>query len=268
VTARAARGLATRLVVDVAANLGFFTRLPSPAFAQAKPDWPQIAWAAPLAGAIVGAIGGLTLGIALVGLDLPPMVSATLAVAALTLVTGALHEDGLADVADGFGGGATREAKLAIMRDSRIGAFGATALGLGLILRIAAIAALTRSGLGFAVAGITLAGAAARAGALAPLALLPPARSDGAGAGALGVDGSHLTAAALSLIAVAGVAGILALDVTRALFACVIAAAVGYGACALARRPIGGQTGDVAGASAQICEMAALCALLIGGRAV
>ena len=76
----------------------------------------------------------------------------TLAITALwSIVAGALHEDGLADVADGFGGGATRERKLEIMRDSRIGAFGAAALALSLILRVAALGALLERGIGEAV---------------------------------------------------------------------------------------------------------------------
>jgi adenosylcobinamide-GDP ribazoletransferase len=262
-----AAGPIRRLAGDLAANLGFFTLLPLPVSARMKPDWPRIAWAAPLAGAAIGACGGVALELARM-MELPPLVGATLAIGALSWLTGALHEDGLADVADGFGGGATREAKLAIMRDSRVGAFGALALGFSLLLRVGALAAMTRLGSGFAFAGLALAGAAARAGALAPLALLPPARADGAGAGATGLDGAHLTAAALALVAVALLSGLFALDVTRALFACVLAAAAAYGVTALARRQIGGQTGDVAGASAQISEIVVLCALLIGGRAV
>ena len=78
----------------------------------------------------------------------------------------------------------TRDAKLAIMRDSRIGAFGAVALVLSLILRVGALAALARGGFGVAAASLILSGAASRAGALVPLALLPPARTDGAGASA------------------------------------------------------------------------------------
>jgi adenosylcobinamide-GDP ribazoletransferase len=260
-----ARATAMRGIGDLAANLAFFTRLPIPNRTHAAPDWPRIAWAAPIAGAVVGAIGGLALGVAH-ALALPPLLSATLAIGALALTTGALHEDGLADVADGFGGGATREAKLAIMRDSRIGAFGTLALVLSTLLRLGALAPMARQGPGNAVAALILAGAVARAGALAPLVWLPPARTDGAGASAASLDGSHLTGAALSVVAVALVTGGLELDVTRAFFAAVLAAAAAYGMCALARRQIGGQTGDVAGATAQMCEIVALCALLIGGR--
>jgi adenosylcobinamide-GDP ribazoletransferase len=259
------RDFAGRLIRDVTANLRFFTRLPLSSADTRPPDWPRMAWAAPLAGAIIGAIGGIAL-IVSNELSLPPLLCAAFAVAALAATTGALHEDGLADVADGFGGGATREAKLAMMRDSRIGAFGAVALVLSLIIRVGAIAALMRQSPGNAFAALVLAGAAARAAALAPLALLPPARSDGAGAGAAGLDGAHLTAATLTVVAIAFVTGLIWLGVVRALFSAVIAGASAWGVCGLARREIGGQTGDVAGAAAQMSEVAALCALLIGGR--
>ncbi len=265
--AASASRLWRRFVSDVAANLRFFTRLPAPGSVSA-PDWAHIGWAAPFAGAIVGAIGALALGVAR-ELALPVWIEAAMAVAALAIVTGGLHEDGLADVADGFGGGRDRETKLAIMRDSRIGTYGSLALNLGIFLRIAAIAAMLRpgpSGPGFAFAGLVLASATARATALAPLVWLAPARADGVGAAAGRLDPSVLFAAAASLAAVAFVTGLYALDVTRALFACVVAAAAVWGFTRIARRQIGGQTGDVAGAAAMIGEIAALCALLIGGR--
>ena len=126
---------------DVADALRFFTRLrvgePAPGAAL---DLGRIAWAAPVAGAAVGLIGALVLALT-TRLGLPLFLRAGLATAALVALTGALHEDGLADVADGFGGGATRAAKLEIMRDSRVGAYGAIALALALILRVGALTA-------------------------------------------------------------------------------------------------------------------------------
>ena len=153
------------------------------------------------------------------------------------------------------------------MRDSRIGAFGAIALVLSLLLRVGALAALTRGGFAVAAASLILSGAASRAGALIPLALLPPARADGAGASAGRLQTSDLIAAGLAVAGVAFVAGLAALGVVRAVFAGVLAAAASWGMSVLARRQIGGQTGDVAGAAQQAAEIACLCALLIGGRA-
>ncbi len=255
---------------DVIGNLRFFSRLPTPTRAAdidtgGGLNLAEIAWATPIAGALIGALGALALGLAVL-LDLPPFLGAAFAVATLALATGALHEDGLADVADGFGGGQTRESKLAIMRDSRIGAFGAVALVLSLTMRVGALAALARGGFGGAAASLILAGAASRAGALVPLALLPAARADGAGASAGRLETKDLIAAGLAVVGVAFLAGLGALGVTRALFACVLAAAASWAMSALARRQIGGQTGDVAGAAQQVAEIACLCGLLIGGR--
>src|SRR5580693_4709978 len=131
---------------DVADALRFFTRLrlgePGPSAAL---DFGRIAWAAPVAGAAVGLAGAVVLALTTL-LGLPLLLRAGLATAALVAATGALHEDGLADVADGFGGGATRARKLEIMRDSQVGAYGAIALALALILRIGALAAALDGG--------------------------------------------------------------------------------------------------------------------------
>lgn len=256
---------------DVMRALRFFSRLPTPAYGAARAtdaglDLAPIAWATPIAGALIGALGALALGLAML-LRLPPFVGAAFAVATLTLATGALHEDGLADVADGFGGGATREAKLAIMRDSRVGVFGAIALILSLLLRVGALAALADDGFRVATASLILSGAASRAGALVPLWRLPPARADGVGASAGRLETKDWTAAGLSVVAIAFVVGLLALGVVRAVFACVLATGASLAVSALARRQIGGQTGDVAGAAQQLAEIACLCGLLIGARA-
>ncbi len=250
-------------VRDVADALRFFTRLPLPAGDRAAFDMNRIAWAVPPAGAIVGLVGVAVLAAAH-GLALPRLFSAALATAALAAATGALHEDGLADVADGFGGGATAPRKLEIMRDSRIGAFGATALTLSLILRVGALAAALRAGLWGASASLILVAAVSRAGALTPLAFLGPARSDGAGAAAGRLDPAAFAAACGAALVIAFAAGILATGLGRAL-AAVLASAIGAAAMtALADRQIGGQTGDVAGAAQQWAEIAAWCGLLIG----
>jgi adenosylcobinamide-GDP ribazoletransferase len=140
---------------DIAAALRFFTRLPLSPDEGTPFDIDRIAWAAPVAGVAVGLVGSLVLAITQ-GLGLPALFSATLATATLVAATGALHEDGVADVADGFGGGATRARKLHIMRDSRIGAYGAVALTLALILRVGALAAALKAGFWFAAGALIL----------------------------------------------------------------------------------------------------------------
>jgi len=254
-------GVAAR-AEDVVDALRFFTRLPLPA--SRGFDFARIAWAAPVAGAAVGLIGAVALAAA-AALGLPPFVAAALAIAAMVGVTGALHEDGLADVADGFGGGATRERKLAIMRDSRIGSFGAAALMLSLMLRAGALSAALAHGVWGAAAALVLAAAVSRAGALAPLATLAPARPDGAGAAAAkGLAPPGFAACCGVAAAIALGLGLAALGLGLAL-AALVAAALGAAAMtALAQRQIGGQTGDVAGAAQQAAEIAAWCGLLIG----
>jgi cobalamin synthase len=130
------------LVVDVKIALIFLTRLPlRHAGAITGEDLARASWANPIAGALIGASGALVYLIAY-SIGLPPLLSALLAVAATILITGALHEDGLGDVADGFGGAFEREKKLAIMRDSRIGTYAGLALILSVAIRAAALTAI------------------------------------------------------------------------------------------------------------------------------
>ena len=197
-------------------------------------DIDRIAWAAPVAGVVVGLIGALVLALTTL-LGLPMLLRAGLATAALVVATGALHEDGLADVADGFGGGATRARKLEIMRDSRIGAYGAIAIALALILRVGALAAALDGGFWRAGSSLMLVAALSRAAALTPLALLPPARADGAGAAAGRLDSNALAAAWGSALVVALALGLVALGLAHALLAALMSGAgalamVAYGA--------------------------------------
>jgi adenosylcobinamide-GDP ribazoletransferase len=237
------------------AACAFLTRLPLGAARDdlLAPSLAQAAWAFPLVGAIVGVSGGIAYAIAS-ALALPGLAAALIAVAATVLVTGALHEDGLADTADGFGGGATRDEKLAIMRDSRTGAYGGLALIFSVGLRAAAIADIpTRwQVLGALVAAHAL----ARAVLPAALRLLPPARSDGLGATA-GQPEQNAALIALGIGLVVAVIGIgLRAGLSAALATALIAAAIGW----LAQRQIGGQTGDVMGAIEQGAETVALLA--------
>jgi len=260
-------GRLARAAGDIAEAMRFFTRLPVGEPAPSAPlDIDRIAWAAPIAGAAVGLIGALALGLASL-LGLPLILRAGLATAALVAATGALHEDGLADVADGFGGGATRARKLEIMRDSRIGAYGAIAIAIALILRVGALAAALDGGFWRAALSIILVAALSRAGALTPLTLLPPARPDGAGAAAGRLETSALLAAWGVAVAIALGLGLVALGLAHAFIAILTSEAGALSMVALARRALGGQTGDVAGAAQQVSEIAAWCGLLIGHAA-
>jgi adenosylcobinamide-GDP ribazoletransferase len=237
------------------AALTFLTRLPL-GRAQADAPAPSLAvtsWAFPLVGVVIGAIGGIAYVIAR-GLALPALAAALIAVATTALVTGALHEDGLADTADGFGGGATREAKLDIMRDSRIGTFGVLALIFSIGLRTAAIAEI---GLRWHVFAALIAAHALSRGVLpAAMHRLDPARADGLGAGAGRPEQNQVLIALGIALAVAVIAIGLRAGLSAAIAAALVATALGW----LARRQIGGQTGDVLGAIEQVAEAAALLA--------
>ncbi|WP_264811937.1 adenosylcobinamide-GDP ribazoletransferase, partial [Gluconacetobacter johannae] len=160
---------------DLLAGLGLLTRLPVGWLARgAGPvDMARSVWTWPLAGLGVGVVGGGVLAVlSLAGV--PRLPAAGWAVAVQILLTGGLHEDGLADMADGFGGGRDRARKLEIMRDSRIGAYGVLALVLSLLLRVTAAAAAAHP-----IAAMAVAGTLSRAAMTGVLAALPPARGDG-----------------------------------------------------------------------------------------
>ena len=226
--------------------LGFLTRLPlpdggyAPQRAARSPAWY------PAAGAVIGLATGCVWWIA--ACVLPPHVAVLLAVAAGLLLTGALHEDGFADCCDGLGGGRTRDRALEIMRDSRIGTYGALGLGMALAIRVAALAALP------ALFWVMIAAqAASRASMVAVIATSSYARPEGLGSAvAGGVDAGRLRLA-LAL----GAAAIIPLIVALPIMA-VIAGLIGLTAGHLAMRMafetrLGGYTGDCLGA-VQICS--------------
>ncbi|MEW9836929.1 adenosylcobinamide-GDP ribazoletransferase [Mesorhizobium marinum] len=239
-----------RAAEDVVFCVVFFTRLPLPAFDFGGRPLAQAIWAAPVAGAVVGMVGCLVYLAALM-LDVPVPVAAALTLAAGMLVTGCLHEDGLSDVADGFGGGATRERKLEIMRDSRIGAYGASALLMSALVRWSAIAALANPL--YVCSALIAAHAASRALLAAFMVLLPPARTDGlaASAGRAQADGAYVSLAigALALLAI-GASGLAVAALCLAL--------VFFGLRAACLRQIGGHTGDTLGALQQAGEITVL----------
>jgi adenosylcobinamide-GDP ribazoletransferase len=247
---------------DVRGCLRFYSRLPVRAVNgdHAMPDFARISWATPIAGAIIGAIAAGVVVAAKIA-HLPTVVAAAMSVSTLMLVTGGLHEDGLADVADGFGGGATREQKLAIMRDSRVGTYGALALCMSVLLRVAAVTAALERGVFLTALALVAASALSRAVGLIPLVTLLPARHDGAGFSARTPSPSAMRLAlyiggALSLAPAFGGASL-----GQTVAGGVAAAAGALGMAKLAERQIGGYTGDVLGAAQQIAEIAVLLAI-------
>jgi adenosylcobinamide-GDP ribazoletransferase len=252
--------------------LRFYSRLPVPEPAWERdphgpPDFGAMAPAVPLAGAVIGLCGATVLGAAQ-ALALGAVLTAALAVASLTLATGAFHEDGLADAADGLGGGSTPERRLAIMKDSRIGSYGAAALVVAYALRIAALAELIgRIGPTGAAAAIVFAAALSRTAPLILLTLLPPARASGLSYAGRRPEG-RIVAAAWAVCAVLGIAAALVgrVPLLGIGLAFLVAAVIARGMTKLSWRLIGGHTGDVAGAVQQLVEVAAYLGLLIAAR--
>jgi adenosylcobinamide-GDP ribazoletransferase len=239
---------------DIANATMFLTRLPLPPGAvDPSRSIAQASRAFPLIGLAVGAVTAAVAGV-LNFLGLSTYIAAAIAVGVACLMTGALHEDGLADTADGFGGGKTRERKLEIMRDSRIGSYGVIALVLVLVVKVAAIAELR------AAAPLILAAVVSRASVAMLLAATPNARMDGLSA----LAGRPSRAAAVAALALTAAIAVLVLFLSFAwqgiAVSLLAAAAVFFAVRSLALRQIGGQTGDVCGALQVLAETAMLAA--------
>jgi len=202
---------------------------------------------------VVGALGALA-GLGAVALGLPVTIAALIALAVQMITTGAMHEDGLADTVDGLWGGWTRERRLEIMKDSHIGTYGVLALIVSAGLRWSVLAGLLTLGAGPVVAIAVL----SRASMPALMATLPTARGNGlahkVGAPPLW---AVLSAVGLSLTIAFVAIGLSAVPASLAVLAG--ASLLGW----IAWRKIGGQTGDILGASQQITEILAGLTLLI-----
>nr|WP_243429546.1 adenosylcobinamide-GDP ribazoletransferase [Acetobacter sacchari] len=236
--------------------MGLLTRLPTGWLGAngAAMSMARSSWTWPLIGGLIGLIGGGAME-ALRALGIPAPVAALCALSVQTLLTGGLHEDGLADVADGFGGGRDRERKLAIMRDSRIGSYGALALVLTTMLRASAIAAIPADR---ALAALVLASAASRGALPLVMTLLPPAREDGLGRS---VGKPPAFAVVFGLVAPLGF-----LLITSQRPAEWTATMIGAAFIAImAWRQINGYTGDVLGATVVVAECGAMIAASAGG---
>ncbi len=238
-----------RAFAESKAALGLLTRLPVPI--SVPPSLADAAWAFPLAGLVPGVACALSLWTGM-ALGLPSLAVGLLALAAAAVVTGALHEDGLADCGDAFAAPGDRARRLEIMRDSRIGAHGGLALIVTVGLRASGLAALGAAEMWWA-AGFAL--AAARAAPVPLMRLLPLARADGL-AVSVGQPSWARTVLALALAALfmvgagwGGIAAFVFAGLTLGIWAM------------LAKRWFGGYTGDVLGAAEQFAEIALLLTL-------
>ncbi len=232
----------------------FLTRLPTPRLKAFAPDWiTRAARYFPLAGQLVGLISA-AVWLAARQL-LPALPAAVLAVAAGVLATGGFHEDGLADTADGLGGGQDRQSRLVIMKDSRLGAFGALALGLALSLKITLLAGMAPWAGALA---LFVAHGGARAAAVVVMAALPYAGDEDAAKIKPVPQGVKAWEAGLALAL--GGWPILFLGAPRAVLGIILTSGASGAVAWLARRLIGGVTGDVLGGVEQVAEIALLMA--------
>jgi adenosylcobinamide-GDP ribazoletransferase len=240
---------------DLRLAIAFSTRLPLGRPGGRPGDRPErvrrALRLAPLAGLLVALFVAGVL-VVLESLSLPPLAAALIAVAAGFWLTGGLHEDGLADTADGLGAVAPRAGRLAIMRDSRVGTFGAVALILSFGLRALALAQFDTGPA--ALAALVAAHGLSRGLFLPTMVLMAPARTDGLSGG---LPAPHRGDALVALTV--GMALTLAALGFSGALAAAIAALIACGAFLLvARARLGGYTGDVLGAVQQVGEITML----------
>ncbi|MEM6305648.1 MAG: adenosylcobinamide-GDP ribazoletransferase [Pseudomonadota bacterium] len=235
---------------DMLMALALLTRLPLPHVSFTGRSPAAAAWAYPLAGLVVGVLAAVMGALAL-WLGLPEPITAALVLVTGVLLTGAMHEDGLADCADGFWGGWTVERRLEIMKDSAIGTYGVIALTKSLLVRWSALTLLIEAD--YLAAGVIVAAVMSRATMVWVMRWLPNVRKGG-----LAAQTGRPSGTAVMIAVLLGIAAPLAAPgtPTLTLVACVGLAAVVCGL--IARAKIGGQTGDVLGATQQVCEVTAL----------
>lgn len=246
------RDVTFQLLQDLRAGLELLTRLPVPAGTSAPRS--DAAWTWPIIGTVVAALGIVGAVMAL-RVGLPVATSALIFMVVTTLASGALHEDGLADCADGFYGGRNKARRLEIMKDSQIGSYGTLALVLAALLRWTLLSDLLAGGF---FVHMIVAAALSRAMMAAVMAAVPNARGTGVsqsvGRPTYGAAGVALALAVLGGVATTGwITGLLTL------------AALGFAAATagVAKAKIGGQTGDVLGAVQQISEIGILLTAVI-----
>ncbi len=245
----------------VATSFAFLTRLPVRTTEAGPMDMAAAAAWFPLVGAVVGGVvGAVHYGLQQL---MPTSVAAAVAVAVGVLITGAFHEDGLGDTADGFGGGWTPEERLKIMADPRQGTYGVAAIVCSVLVRVAAIGAMEGA---TAIAVVCAAHLLARNLAAMGLGLARPANRGGL-AGSMRADAeakgttwrrTSLTATAWMVVFFLIVGS--TLGPIAAVSMALVASGVGLAVVRLARAKVGGVTGDVLGAIEQLAESAALVA--------
>jgi adenosylcobinamide-GDP ribazoletransferase len=238
----------------------FLTRIPvGNLYVLRAEELPRSTVYFPVVGLLVGLLGGLVLFCA--QLILPPIVAVMLCMLTTVSITGALHEDGLADAADGLVGGANPSRRLEIMRDSAIGVYGVVALWFSLTAKLLLLGSLLEKGTAVAVCALVVANGIGRAGTVALLFACPYAR-EGKSKASPFADNVTFKEFVLSLLSPLLLAF---LFLGRDAVACICGAtATVWAAGVICRKLIGGITGDCLGATNQLIEL--VCYMLLVGR--
>lgn len=242
-----------RAIVDFHLALGLLTRLP---ITLPEGDQARAAWAYPLVGLVLGGIAAAG-GVLVIWAGWPSVLVPLVPLLLLTLMTGALHEDGLADSADGLWGGWDAQNRLQIMRDSHIGTYGVLALVFSFLLRWSALAVLFSVNAGYGLAAMLAAAILSRAALPVLMSALPHARGDGLSHRVGPVSRQN----ALIAVGIAVVMAVLLLG-GIGIWAALWGGLAGFAVAQLALWKIRGQTGDILGAAQQICEIVILLSLI------
>jgi adenosylcobinamide-GDP ribazoletransferase len=249
------------VLTDIARATGFLTRLPVPRryFDGHDGSLVRASRAFPIAGFVAALPAALFLLIS--PWLFPPLLAATIAIAISIGTTGALHEDGLADVADGFFGGHDAQQRLEIMRDSRLGTYGVLILVLSVLLKVGALSALLANGGVNTAIALLAASVAARMAMVWHWVELESARPGGIADKSGRPDEESLSFALLTGVPVASSLTLAAFGLSAVIMAAVLAIIACVAFVRLCRDKIGGFTGDTLGAASQITEIAILIAL-------
>ncbi len=247
------------VIEDIYAAFMLLTRIPvnwqkiSP---NTPPNLNRCLWVYPVVGVVVSLIGAI-IYLGTQALDIPQMTSILLSLSAMIITTGAFHEDGLADTMDGFGGGASPEKKLEIMRDSRIGTYGGLALIISIGLKVTGLSALSA---GNVVSALLVGATVSRLMIIFTLMMLPPARKK-----SLSVEAGKPSTKSVIVASTITILVCLTLqDIITIIY--VLSAAIVSTAmfCRLSYKQVGGYSGDILGSTQQISEISiylTLCAI-------
>jgi adenosylcobinamide-GDP ribazoletransferase len=244
--------------------LMFLTRIPvGKRYVFRSEDLPRSAVYFPVVGLLIGLLAGSVLFCAEV--FMPSGLAVLLCMAVTVLVTGALHEDGLADAADGLAGSHDPRGRLDIMRDSRLGTYGAVALWFSLTAKLLLLTALLQQGVYMAIYALIVAHGVGRASTVALLFSHPYMRNDASKASPFG---NSVTLKELVIALVAPVIASILLLGSRAILLLITAAAATWAAGTYFRRKIGGITGDCLGAANQLVELVCYLSLVVRFSAI